>query len=92
MTDYVSLSAITFDVISVLYILYKVKQIQDQQGEKKVREIVRDELEKDEYKKEIKQIVKESIDESDLNKQVNRLILILCTNIPELKRSSLCDS
>jgi len=92
MTDYVSLSAITFDVVSVLYIFYKVKQIQDQQGEKKVRQIVRDELEKDEYKEEIKQIVKESINESDLNKQVNKLILILCTNIPELRKSSLCNS
>jgi hypothetical protein len=52
---------------------------------------IRKEFEEYVHSEEFKKLLIEAINESDVNKKLNLVVLVLCTHVPELKNSKLCQ-
>ena len=76
-----------FDVVSVVYILYRLKKVVDTQRENDIRK----QFDKYVHSQEFKNLLVEAINESDVNKKLNLIVLALCTHVSELKKSKLCQ-
>ena len=48
---------------------------------------IREYIESEEFKEQITN----AINNSEVNKKIDKLIIILCTNVPELRRSRICN-
>jgi len=77
----------SFDVVSVVYILYRLKKVVDTQRENDIRK----QFDKYVHSQEFKNLLVEAINESDVNKKLNLIVLALCTHVSELKKSKLCQ-
>jgi len=77
----------SFYVVTIVYTLYKLKKVVDAQREQDIWRYF------DEYvhSEEFKNLLVEAINQSDLNKKLNLIVLALCTDVPELKKSRLCQ-
>ena len=77
----------SFYVVTIVYTLYKLKKVVDVQREQDIWRYF------DEYvhSEEFKNLLVEAINQSDLNKKLNLIVLALCTDVPELKKSRLCQ-
>jgi len=77
----------SFDVVSVVYTLYRLKKVVDTQRENDIRK----QFDKYVHSQEFKNLLVEAINESDVNKKLNLIVLALCTHVSELKKSKLCQ-
>jgi len=77
----------SFDVVSVVYILYRLKKVVDTQRENDIRK----QFDKYVHSEEFKNLLVEAINESDVNKKLNLIVLALCTHVSELKKSKICQ-
>jgi len=77
----------SFDVVSVVYILYRLKKVVDTQRENDIRK----QFDKYVHSEEFKNLLVEAINESDVNKKLNLILLALCTHVSELKKSKICQ-
>jgi len=77
----------SFYVVTIIYTLYRLKKVIDRQREQDIKK------EFDEYvhSEEFKNLLIEAINQSDVDKKLNMIILALCTHVPELKKSKLCQ-
>ena len=77
----------SFYVITIVYTLYRLKKVIDTQREQDIRRYF------DEYvhSEEFKNLLVEAINQSDVNKKLNIIVLVLCTHVPELKNSKICQ-
>jgi len=77
----------SFYVVTIVYTLYKLKKVVETQREQDIWRYF------DEYvhSEEFKNLLVEAINQSDLNKKLNLIVLALCTDVPELKKSRLCQ-
>ena len=65
----------------------RVEQIMDKYMHDKVREEIKRELQSDDTRR----MIEDAIDRSQLNKNVQRLIVVLCANDDDLRRTSVCQ-
>jgi len=77
----------SFYVITIAYTLYRLKRVIDMQREQDIRKEFEEYVHSDEFKN----LLIEAINQSDVNKKLNIIILALCTHVPELKKSKLCQ-
>jgi hypothetical protein len=77
----------SFYILTIAYTLYKLKRVIDIQHEQDVKK----EFEEYVHSEEFKNLLIEAINQSDLDKKLNLIILVLCTHVPELKKSKLCE-
>ena len=77
----------SFYIASIVYTLYKLKKVVEMQHEQDIRRHF------DEYvhSEEFKNLLVEAINQSDVNKKLNIIVLALCTHVPELKKSKICQ-
>jgi hypothetical protein len=52
---------------------------------------IRKEFDEYVHSEEFKNLLIEAINQSDVDKKLNLIILALCTHVPELKKSKLCQ-
>ena len=77
----------SFYVVTIIYTLYRLKKVIGTQREQDIRK----EFNKYVHSEEFKRLLIEAINESDVNKKLNLIVLTLCTHVPELKKSKLCE-
>jgi hypothetical protein len=77
----------SFYIVSVFYTLYRLKKVIDTQREKDIKKEFNEYVHSEEFKK----LLVEAINESDVNKKLNLIVLALCTHVPELKKSKICQ-
>ena len=77
----------SFYVVTIIYTLYRLKKVVDMQREQDIRRQF------DEYvhSEEFKRLLIEAINQSDINRKLNIIVLALCTDVPELKKSKICQ-
>jgi len=81
------LIASSFYIVTIAYTLYKLKRVVDTQREQDIKKQF------DEYvhSEEFKNLLVEAINQSDVNKKLNLITLALCTHVPELRKSKICQ-
>jgi len=52
---------------------------------------IRKQFEEYVHSEEFKNLLIEAINQSDMNKKLNLIVLALCTHVPELRKSKLCQ-
>jgi hypothetical protein len=77
----------SFYVVTIVYTLYRLKKVIETQREKDIRKEFNEYVHSEEFKK----LLIEAINESDVNNKLNLIVLVLCTHVPELKKSKLCQ-
>jgi len=77
----------SFYVVTTIYTLYRLKKVIDTQREKDIKKEFNEYVHSEEFKR----LLIEAINESDVNKKLNLIVLALCTHVPELKKSKLCE-
>jgi len=77
----------SFYVITIVYTLYRLKKVIDMQRENDIKK----QFEEYTHSEEFKNLITEAINQSDINKKLNIIVLALCTDVPELKKSKLCQ-
>jgi len=77
----------SFYVVTIVYTLYKLKKVVEMQHEQDIRK----HFDKYVHSEEFKNLLIEAINQSDMNKKLNLIVLALCTDVPELKNSKLCQ-
>jgi len=77
----------SFYVVTIVYTLYRLKKVVETQREQDIKKQF------DEYvhSEEFKNLLVEAINQSDMNKKLNLIVLALCTHVPELRKSKLCQ-
>jgi len=79
--------ASSFYVVTIAYTLYKLKRVIETQREQDIKKQFDEYVHSDEFKK----LLVDAINESDVNKKLNLITLALCTHVPELKKSKICQ-
>jgi len=77
----------SFYIITIAYTLYKLKRVIDTQHEQDIRK----EFEEYVHSEQFKNLLIEAINQSNLNKKLNLIVLALCTDVHELKKSKMCQ-
>jgi hypothetical protein len=77
----------SFYVVTILYTLYRLKKVIDTQRENDIKR----QFEEYVHSEEFKRLLIEAINQSDLNRKLNIIVLALCTDVPELKNSKICQ-
>ena len=77
----------SFYVITIVYTLYKLKKVVEIQREQDIWKYFNEYV----HSEEFKNLLTEAINQSDINKKLNIIVLALCTDVPELKNSRLCQ-
>ena len=77
----------SFYVVTIVYTLYRLKKVIEMQREQDIRK----QFEEYVHSEEFKNLLVEAINQSDMNKKLNLIILALCTHVPELKKSKICQ-
>ena len=77
----------SFYVVTILYTLYRLKKVIDMQRENDIKK----QFEEYVHSEEFKNLLVDAINQSDVNKKLNVIVLALCTHVPELKKSKICQ-
>jgi len=77
----------SFYVVTIVYTLYKLKKVVETQREQDIRK----QFEEYVHSEEFRNLLIEAINQSDMNKKLNLIVLALCTHVPELKKSRMCQ-
>ncbi|CAJ31715.1 hypothetical protein AFV8_gp38 [Betalipothrixvirus puteoliense] len=87
--EFVTYEIATF--ITVLFYLYRINKSRKEETQKEIEKIVQQIILSEEFERRIRKTVKEALNESQEFKVLNQIIVVLCTYIPELKNSKLCN-
>jgi uncharacterized membrane-anchored protein YitT (DUF2179 family) len=95
-TLFISFVMMTASVISAIYTISRIKKAREEESEEDIRRLIEETLNDGELDNRIERVVEEviireitpKIDEID--KKTDKIKLILCTNISELKNSDIC--
>ena len=77
----------SFYITTIAYTLYRLKKVVDMQREQDIRKQFNEYV----HSEEFKNLLIEAINQSDLNKKLNIIVLALCTDVHELKKSKICQ-
>jgi len=77
----------SFYVVTTIYTLYRLKKVIDMRHEHDIRKQFIEYV----HSKEFRDLLVEAINQSDINQKLNVITLALCTHVPELKKSKLCQ-
>jgi len=77
----------SFYVVTIVYTLYRLKKVIDVQREQDIRKQFIEYV----HSEEFRNLLIEAINQSDINQKLNVIVLALCTHVPELKKSKLCQ-
>jgi len=77
----------SFYIVTIVYTLYRLRKVIEIQHEQDTKKQF------DEYvhSEEFRNLLIEAINQSDMNKKLNLIVLALCTHVPELKKSKICE-
>ena len=88
---FISLFVSFSTVITNYYIIVRnkkqIKMYNEDEQKKIIVNQIREYIESEEFKEQITN----AINNSEVNKKIDKLIIILCTNVPELRRSRICN-
>lgn len=94
MIDTLGIQFATYEVSSLLLVIwyiYKLNKSRQEDEEKKLNKLVTQLVESEEFQEKIKKIIETAINESPQTKLLNQIVIVLCTYVPELKNSKLCN-
>lgn len=77
----------SFYVVTIVYTLYRLKKVVEIQHEQDTKK----QFDKYVHSEEFRNLLIEAINQSDMNKKLNLIVLALCTHVPELKKSKICE-
>ncbi|AOS58394.1 conserved lipothrixviral protein [Sulfolobus islandicus filamentous virus 2] len=75
-----------FYIVSMIYTIMRIKHITTIAKKEEIRKEIIEYMRSE----EVTNIIIRALNESDINKKINAIVLVLCTDVPELKRSKLC--
>ncbi|ACB37276.1 hypothetical protein AFV9_gp42 [Betalipothrixvirus uzonense] len=76
-----------FYIVSIIYTLMRIKHINAVAKKEEIRKEVREYMQSE----EMTEIIIKALNESEISKKLNAIVLVLCTHVPELKKSKLCE-
>jgi hypothetical protein len=74
-------------IVTIVYTIYQLRRLSIRDYRENIRREVREYI----MSQEFKDVVMEAINQSDMNKKLSIIILALCTNVAEIKKSKICD-
>jgi len=77
----------SFYVVTIIYTLYRLKRVVEINHENNVKKQFEDYVKSDEFRN----LLIQAINQSDVNRKLNIIVLALCTNIPDLRKSKICQ-
>jgi len=83
----VSLSTVITNYYIIIRNKRQIKMYNEDEQKKIIVNQIREYIESEEFKEQITN----AINNSEVNKKIDKLIIILCTNVPELRRSRICN-
>jgi len=86
-TLFVSVSTIITNYYIIIHNKRQIKMYSEDEQKKIIINQIREYIESEEFKEQITN----AINNSEVNKKIDKLIVILCTNVPELRRSRICN-
>jgi hypothetical protein len=86
-TLFVSISTIITNYYIIIRNKRQIKTYNEDEQKKIIVNQIREYIESEEFKEQITN----AINNSEVNKKIDKLIIILCTNVPELRRSRICN-
>jgi len=77
----------SFYVVTIIYTLYRLRKVVEIQHEQDIKKQFNEYI----HSEEFKNLLVEAINQSDVNRKLNIIVLALCTNIQDLKKSKICE-
>ena len=74
-------------IVTIVYTIYQLRRLSIRDHRENIRREVREYI----MSQEFKDVLMEAINQSDMNKKLSIIVLALCTNVPEIKKSKICD-
>ena len=74
-------------IVTIVYTIYQLRRLSIRDHRENIRREVREYI----MSQEFKDVLMEAINQSDMNKKLSIIILALCTNVAEIKKSKICD-
>ena len=73
--------------VTIVYTIYQLRRFSIRDHRENIRREVRDYI----MSQEFKDVLMEAINQSDMNKKLSIIVLALCTNVAEIKKSKICE-
>jgi len=77
----------SFYIVTIIYTLYRLRKVIEINRENDIRKQFNEYV----HSEEFKNLLIEAINQSDINQKLNIIVLALCTHVPELKKSKICQ-
>jgi hypothetical protein len=74
-------------IVTIVYTIYQLRRLSVRDHRENIRREVREYIMSEEFK----DVLMEAINQSDMNKKLSIIVLALCTHVPEIKKSKICD-
>ena len=74
-------------IVTIVYTIYQLRRLSVKDHRENIRREVRDYI----MSQEFKDVLMEAINQSDMNKKLSIIVLALCTNVAEIKKSKICE-
>jgi hypothetical protein len=74
-------------VVTIVYTIYQLRRLSIRDHRENIKREVRDYI----MSQEFKDVLMEAINQSDMNKKLSIIVLALCTNVAEIKKSKICE-
>jgi len=74
-------------IVTIVYTIYQLRRLSIRDHRENIRREVREYI----MSQEFKDVLMEAINQSDMNKKLSIIVLALCTNVAEIKKSKICD-
>jgi len=74
-------------IVTIVYTIYQLRRLSVRDHRENIRREVREYIMSEEFK----DVLMEAINQSDMNKKLSIIVLALCTHVPEIKKSKICE-
>jgi len=74
-------------IVTIVYTIYQLRRLSVRDHRENIKKEVRNYI----MSQEFKEVLMEAINQSDMNKKLSIIVLALCTNISEVKKSKICQ-
>jgi hypothetical protein len=74
-------------IVTIAYTIYQLRRLSVKDHRENIKREVRDYI----MSQEFKDVLMEAINQSDMNKKLSIIVLALCTNVPDIKKSKICE-
>ena len=74
-------------IVTIVYTIYQLRRLSVKDHRENIKKEVRNYI----MSQEFKEVLMEAINQSDMNKKLSIIVLALCTNISEVKKSKICQ-